>query len=627
MSGLSEPRSNWDEIVSTSDRVHQLLDTLVSRQEGLQALHNRTATINLEIDRLDAAYTAARSVCDDIAVMAILELLTATHTLRMGLLKLQRNVVGQPINEFVASPTPAPAPLGSTNEESPARILKEESVDASNSAAFTGLTLQSVNETGEPSHVALTHSDLLQEPTAETVVYDVVVAPTPPSLDGEDERLLAATVASIQTDWEQLSAGIETVHRIPSATLFRIRALVCRARAIQEENAVYQPVPEGVKVIVRILSDIALCCMNGTSDCLIRHRIEPDQLEDDESLADFWNHLAKVYSLTAEAQDAMNWCHEADCYPTELINTIAARQQMLYVLAEQAGYRDENQQSLFHAIKARPNAEFILGLSPTLAYHDLSCIAGKLQSEWQQAQRRRDDLLAQEQKNAMRDQAMSQLKSLVEGRADFGTDTSRFEEDKAALHGALDICTKAGIPASCKDVTSLIGPSADRLLRGTARFKNHMKYAVEHLNKAKRDEEADRLDREEDIEATDTQLRDWIASLKPKVAGKVLTIAGGGRPQDTIVATLKSNLPFSDVSWLYGEQLNTSRKIQSNIKKSDIFLVVIKFISHDVSENGKKWMQEKGGDFIALRAGFGFKSILKALVDTYVVANDDPVQD
>ncbi len=46
-----------------------------------------------------------------------------------------------------------------------------------------------------------------------------------------------------------------------------------------------------------------------------------------------------------------------------------------------------------------------------------------------------------------------------------------------------------------------------------------------------------------------------------------------------------------------------------------------------VSENGKKWMQEKGGDFIALRAGFGFKSILKALVDTYVVANDDPVQD
>jgi hypothetical protein len=627
MSGLSEPRSNWDDIVSTSDRVHQLLDTLVSRQEQLQVLHNRTATINLEIDRLDAAYTAARAVCDDVAIMAILQLLTATHTLRMGLLKLQQSVAGQPINEFAASPSTSSSPSGSIDEPSPSRISTEDSVDMIDSAAFTGLTLQSVNETGDPVHQAVVHSNLHQEPAPEPPVYEVVVAPTPPTLDDEGERLLAAIVATIQTDWEHLSADMESVHHIPSATLFRIRALVCRTRAIQEENAVYEPVPEGVIVLSRILSDIALCCMNGTSDCLIRFRIDPDQLERDESLVDFWNHLAKVYSLTAEAEDAMNWCREADFYPTELINTIAARQQMLYVLAEQVGYRDENQQSLFHAIKARPNAEFLTGLSPTLAYNDLSCIAGKLQSELQQEQRRRDDLLAQEQKNALRDQAMSQLRSLVEGRADFGTDTSRFEEDKASLHAALDCCTKAGIPASCKDVTSLIGPCADRLLSGTARFRNHMKYAVEHLKKAKRDEEADRLDKEEDIEATDAQMRDWIASLKPLVAGKVLTIAGGGRPQDTIVSTLKSNLPFSDVSWLYGEQLNTSRKIQSNIKKSDIFLVVIKFISHDVSENGKKWMQEKGGDFIPLRAGFGVKSILKALVDTYVVANEQSAQD
>ncbi len=622
MSGLSEPHPEWDQYVNTSDRVAQLLHSLEARQSTLQDLQHRTALITTEIERLDAAYTAAKSVFDDIAVISILELLTATYSQRLALMRLEREIVGSPLGQPT---TLRPATTPDETNASPIRLSSDENINSATKMGFTGLTLETGVEAAVTATVTVTEAvvdgNLLADEPVNALIELTPPPPVAPTLDEEGETVLRAQVIEVQQLWSALSQQINTDYNIQPATLLRVRSLVCKIRSIQEAYSVYQPEPPCMGDLLEVLTDIAFCCLNNTSDCLIRVKLDLDALEEDETPQDFWRELSKNYLLVAEAQEAMNWCKEHQDYPLELLNTIAARQQMLHVLLQQLDFKDENQCKLFADIRNHQGNGFLSGLNSALAYNDLASIAGKLPSELRSAQRSLEDRAASKQKALLRDEAIEQLRLLFEGRSDFGTNTARFAEDKAALNEALDACVKAGIPPSCKDVTALIGPCAEQLLRGTARFKNHMKFAVEHLKKVKRDEEAEELDKEEDIAATDAQMREWISSLKPLMQGKVFTIACGGKPQDVIVSALKANLPFADVTWLYGEQLNSSRKIQSTVKKSDIFLVVIKFISHDVSESGKKWIQAKGGDFIALRAGFGFKSILKALFDTYVVRN------
>ncbi len=617
MSGLTDAQQDWDQYVSTTDRVEQLLHSLEERQSRLQDLQSRTVQINAELDRLHAAYTAARAVCDDVAIIAILDLLTSTHTQRLSLMRLHHDIV---VAALPTSPAITDSQVTSVDAVTPIRITSDEGDTHLQDGEFTGLFLQSDADTAIPIVV---HSPLVDS-TSTLATVEVITAPeVAPQLDDEAEELLNNLVAEVQTTWTGLSQQVTADYTIPPATLFRIRSVVCQIRGIKAEYSVYQPQPPVMSKLEEILSDIAFCCMNGTSDCLIRIKLDDRALDEGETPTEFWSQLSKNYRLVAEAQDAITWCKQNNYYPIELLNTIGARQQMLHLTLQPLRFTDENQLKLFHDIRANQGDSYLSGLSSTLEYNDLASIAGKLPSELKAAERMLEENIATKQRNLQRDEALRQLRSLFENRPDFGTDNSTYDQDKNALHAALDACVNAGIPPSCKDITSLIGPCADRLLRGTARFKNHMKFAMDHLSKTKRDEEAEKLDKEQDIEVTDAQMREWITSLKAAVQGKVLTIAGGGRPQDNIVSALKSNLPFTDVSWLYGEQLSSSRKIQSNIKKSDIFLVVIKYISHDVSESGKKWIQAKGGDFIALRAGFGFKSILKALVDTYVTRDID----
>ncbi|CCW35035.1 hypothetical protein CTKA_02884 [Chthonomonas calidirosea] len=442
-----------------------------------------------------------------------------------------------------------------------------------------------------------------------------------PKIPVEDLR---TQVDRLFSQWQALNEQPETEsERI--VTLFEIRALACEINALYTLDVIYD---DQSRSRLEQLQNKILFFREYAKDIEQSLPFEvwdrPTEPAEHAITTKEWVQLAQYFRYTAQAQRALNWweAHRYEIHPEErhkLLDYIAAAQQLLFRFITQFGGFDKLQEKLYKTITTHAEKEgFLQSLSPDTTLKTLEKRASDLESmvaqekqRWQRAQQDRE-------REQRQQEVLEKLHSFIENYPEDQIRPETFKEDQRQLLGLLDACRAAGLPPSKKEISRPLIRCIP-LLQGQAKYQDFLRYAQDQERKIQEETQAALLS--ETVEQNtpeNAEIADWCSALLPHTEGKKLLIIGGSRKYHKVCADLKERLKLAEAKWLTCEKTTNPAKYEAEIRASDIFMLVVKHVSHSMSEQGRKWIEDAGGRYVALPGGFGEKQIIHCLYEGLV---------
>ncbi len=487
--------------------------------------------------------------------------------------------------------------------EPPLLPLSEELTDESESGIYDELTefarnisQRSIIESEEPES-----AELIEDTTP-------IVLPILPTI-GEEQ---VQTMQKMEVEYGILQqSAAQNSGFLPRSYHYRLTSLICKSRAFSIDLNSYSSTGDIMQKLNELMSGLEFEAYNIESDRELLQFCLREEINDIQ----YWTDLASAYQLTADAQDAFDWYLQNKITNKELLNTIGAAQQLLYRILQEENMSDSSQQKLYQCILDETKSTgFIGSLNPAVPNNDLRSLAGQLKNVFTTVKtdkQRRDE---SEQRRQDQESAMAQLKQLLESNPHLGKNPDTLPADRQLLLEVLDQCKQASLPPSHKEIKTMLVPLCF-LLTGQSKYKTFLKYAFEEKQRLEAADKLKTLDNEsqqEESSISDEELQQWVDSLQTVLQGKKIVIAGGQKPQQETREWLEQHLN-AETKWLWGSADSPATKFEADVRKADILMVVIKISGHDMSEKGKKWMDETGGVFIPVKCGFGRKGLVKTL--------------
>lgn len=519
-------------------------------------------------------------------------------------------------------------------------LLQSETLSLAEEAPLTdtGLKVPSTTPEGEiPEKLLEPSSDL---PMVEEIETELVI-PQEPS-DAAEVPLatgLASSIsaeefqrrtAEIEQKWKTLSANIPQNSASDLDFWFEVRALAC------EINALYVL---GVDLVdkqsasrLSQLQDHMAYVREVEGDCeqsfpfdiwnTLEHKVQDVSAED-------WAHLARCFRLAGEAHKALEWWekHRHEIHPEEqkkFLDYTAAGQQALFRFLQQYSGFDKLQERLYKTIQSYADKEgyYLQSLTTTITLMALEKRANKLRdmlSEWQARlnQQQRD-----KEREALQQRTLDALLQFTQAYSQNAHGPETYKEDQQLLLPLLDACRNAAIPPSRKEISQAL-ICCIPLLQGQPKYSDFLKYATQRAQKMAQESKEQNAD---DASPTETlpinpEMDSWCKALLHQTEGKKLLIIGGARKYHKVCEELRQRLKLTEAKWLTCERNTIPSKYQAEIRNSDILMLVLKHVSHGMSEQARKWVEEAGGRYISLTGGFGLKQIVHSLFENLCVQN------
>lgn len=312
-----------------------------------------------------------------------------------------------------------------------------------------------------------------------------------------------------------------------------------------------------------------------------------------------WDSLAYWYGRIKEAREVYEWHIKHEVSLEDILEPVAASVQGLNLVLHQCkkGRQDTCQNQFYQDMLdyAKQNQRYIDSLQDS-SLDGLKESASKLKQ-----------VLETAQKELRRQQCMNDIEMLFQENPNLGSDVERLESDRALLFPLLDECKNFGIPESNAVIRDLLLENGISLLYGASRYAKILGF----VDKARKKKGLDisSIEEPESTEDDDYSFNvpDYIEKVKAYVDEKKILILGG-MPKPKTVQKLKQTLSC-DVDWAV-TQIHNPKSVEQDVLKADIVLAIIKYIGHDLKDESRRLIKEKGGVHISLTTGYGINHII-----------------
>ena len=216
-----------------------------------------------------------------------------------------------------------------------------------------------------------------------------------------------------------------------------------------------------------------------------------------------------------------------------------------------------------------------------------------------------------EEKKAKKNAAIDAVVNWAEKREGrFITDSSE-EMDREELFALLDDCLAAGVPPSDSKVRDAILDVAPVLLNDAPKYVKYFESVNKERVRRGLNETVEKVSENQIKETTDEELEQMKMRVLPHVTGKRILMIGG-KARDYVAKEIESSL-CCKCEWKDSERGDKASKYQTAINHADILLILKNWVSHEICEKGREWIEAKKGHCVKLTAGYGVKQIIYRL--------------
>jgi hypothetical protein len=420
-----------------------------------------------------------------------------------------------------------------------------------------------------------------------------VVPPVPPMPRRPLEEIYREVDARTE-EAEQESPAFEG-----TPGLIRLKALLCRQRALQAELAAQEiehwPLRQLLNYLRRRIDD-----EHGPGHYLIPLRAELWRVE-----AWPWQQLADLYEGLAAAYEALDWYDEAAerlNHPErqELLESIAAHQTRLWRHLQTYFPRqnDEHQINLFRDLCAIAEEEDIYLFSL-----QERCPDDVLAERTEELPLILEQLRVDRETRARREAVLQSLRALISD-PDFGTR----ETDPQALSEAVARCRAEGLPASSialrsllMDWVALLEDSKDRSVQEVARELQR-----ETERRQARKIEAENGDAERPLSENEQAELDAVLAV---VRGKRCLFIGGICREESR-QRIERELELAELVWPSTNGTESVYKFEPDIQSTDLTVILVRFMRTGWGQ-ARELAVRHGKMFVRLPAGYGLMQVVR----------------
>jgi hypothetical protein len=276
--------------------------------------------------------------------------------------------------------------------------------------------------------------------------------------------------------------------------------------------------------------------------------------------------------------------------------------------------KDKFHQLLYQAVADNASEFFLPGIAPETPIETLVDLAQRLPEVWDNARQITVRKMEQSDKEARRQDALQAVVDLC-AEPEFGSSNSRVDADRPRLLPLLDACKKASIPASNPLLREALMTCAPFLLSGQSGYLTFLNEVNKEKNR--RQSEQRLVENSGDQDVNDPDFDRFVDAVRPHCEGKTMLILGGERSLSHVAEELQRLLSPAAIDWMPAHRVTSTAKYQSPIRKHDITCLLISFMSHELSQKGRKWAEEAGKCAAVIDKGYGSRRIVKGLYEHF----------
>ncbi|HLJ55908.1 MAG TPA: hypothetical protein VKT77_12790 [Chthonomonadaceae bacterium] len=458
----------------------------------------------------------------------------------------------------------------------------------------------------------------------EPVQAPAPVAEAPPLTEEQRNELQQQFIEQIDAIESYLmeidAAGYTTkTGAMDRAQCYRLRIAACRLNTIHArafEDRLEKQILQAIW-IARDKIDDARVRANDRDNCLAFE----DQWGGDSLMLDAeeWIDLRLRYERMIPAQEAWEWFENSRATAPQVVqvrvlNAIAAAQQALYKVLLAFHGRDRLQSELYaQLMDAARSTAYLTSLNSETPFDELVELADTIERTLRDAQRESEEFEARRIKDARKKAAIEAMERLFTGHADIGDDPAALAADRETLFPILDECLASGIPPTNVQIRNALVDNGPRLLEGEIKYARILEAVMAERERrglvAKPVALPDPDSEEEPSDAVVDAEKEVVRLI---TEGQRILILGGVKRQ-RVCDELMEILDCQEVVWIDSKKSDKAVKFQTEIKKSNILVLVKNYAGHDMSEKGKEWIKSVGGHFVFLPSGYGVNQIIHQL--------------
>ncbi|MDE2125208.1 MAG: hypothetical protein KGJ62_01305 [Armatimonadetes bacterium] len=327
----------------------------------------------------------------------------------------------------------------------------------------------------------------------------------------------------------------------------------------------------------------------------------------------WWQQTAAAYTALPDAHAAMRWYREnaslfAQSPPSDLLEAIGARQQILFRLLSNTNGKDRYQRQVYDWLLDTINETncYLFTLSPNTTDSELVEKSATLDQQLTAAHA----AAAAAFKSDSEQRILREVTGMI---AEPGFAKGRRKgEDADRLRASLEEWLKCKLPVTHKGIRSLLIALPESFLVGADIPPRFMSAVREE--KARQARLTAKVQAPDDDAAskgarslTDRELEELRLWLDRR---RVLIL--GGTPKSAVTKQLKEALGEDLIEWKGTAKNSTAAQFESSIKRAYVLIVIIKFAGHDFSEKGKEWVGRGSGVFLQAQT-YSAQSLLRLL--------------
>ena len=499
-------------------------------------------------------------------------------------------------------------------------------------------TVQSVNTVSSPAvEPPLQVSKLIEQPVVEVVTFPVSIIPIeteepePPIMSkAEKEALLHSWLTDVDelaVRWKVLDdEGLRSKDGVLNRpACFRMRGLACSLARIQTEAENVGMASE-IKKPANTLSDkMALArTFAGDSSKVLPFDENAWAYAEPPISVDYWVELEHLYSRVAEAQEIWEWFFTIEelgyVIKRDLLNAIGAAQQMVFRVLDEHEGRDWLQGDLYGNLrKETDDVGFLISLNPDTGWDDLDKMAKALPTQYAKAKHEVESAKVKREKEERKKAAIEAVQEWHKESDLKDTSEKAIDVQREKLLPILDECIAAGVPASNVPVRTALLNTAPILLKDLYPYAKFLDAVCAERKRKNMDcillPETEEIEEEDDI--PDAQMRECTDFVRLIVENqKVLILGGCARPQ--VAENLKDKLGCADVKWADSKKGDPISKFKTQIRHTDIVVLVKNYSSHEMVDKGRDLAKEFGKMLVLLPSGYGVNKIIQQMYDQLV---------
>jgi hypothetical protein len=455
------------------------------------------------------------------------------------------------------------------------------------------------------------------EPRTYTYYPSAQPRPTPPPrpILPPVPKTPSRPLEEVYRDTDRLTEQAEQEGDIYSETkgLIRLKALLCRQRALQAELAAqdiqHWPLRQLLNYIRRRIDD-----GHGVGHYLIPLRAELWPTE-----AWPWHRLADLYDSLADAHEALDW-YDAEAEKLnqperqELLESIASHQTRLWRHLQTYFPRqnDEHQINFFRELCAIAEEEDVY-----LYSLQERCPDEALEEKAEALPTILESLKVDRKNRAKREAALQQLRVLVSD-PDFGTR----EGDPEALDKAVVRCRKEGAPASSVTLRSILADWVSLIEESKEKGVQEVAREIQ--------KEADRLIRKAEFESAEPEQalseseQAELDAVRALLRGKKCLFIGGICREESR-QRLERELELTELVWPSTNGTESVYRFEPDIQNTDVTVVLVRFMRTGWGQARELALRHEKM-FVRLPAGYGLKQVVRQLHRQLVHApHEEPV--